>query len=79
MPSHVPPAILSKVDDTRLAAEQRARVLIDRQLTGAGWFLQSHAHLNLFAGTGVAVREVSWHRVTGALTMSCTSTSVRLA
>jgi len=42
----------------RLAAEQRARVLIDRQLTGAGWVVQDRRELNLFAGQGVAVREV---------------------
>ena len=28
------------MDDDRLAAEQRARVLIDRQLTDAGWVVQ---------------------------------------
>lgn len=42
----------------RLAAEQRARLLIDRQLTDAGWVVQSRNALNLFAATGVAVREV---------------------
>ncbi len=41
-----------------LAAEQRARVLIDRQLTDAGWVVQSRHALNLFAAPGVAVREV---------------------
>ncbi len=41
----------------RLAAEQRARVLIDRQLTDAGWAVQDKRDLNLFAGQGVAVRE----------------------
>jgi type I restriction enzyme R subunit len=41
-----------------LAAEQRARVLIDRQLTDAGWVVQSRNMMNLFAGQGVAVREV---------------------
>src|SRR5450631_1586009 len=45
-------------DEERLAAEQRARVLIDRQLTGAGWVVQDRRELNLFAGQGVAVREV---------------------
>src|SRR3954451_12238515 len=42
----------------QLAAEQRARVLIDRQLTDAGWVVQDRKNLNLFAGPGVAVREV---------------------
>jgi len=41
----------------RLAAEQRARVLIDRQLTDAGWAVQDKRDLNLFAGQGVAIRE----------------------
>jgi len=44
-------------DDLRLQAEQRARVLIDRQLRDAGWVVQDRAELNLFAGPGVAVRE----------------------
>lgn len=41
-----------------LTAEQRARVLIDRQLSAAGWIVQNRSELNLFAGQGVAVREV---------------------
>jgi len=45
------------VDDGQLAAEQRARVLIDCQLTDAGWSVQDHKDLNLFAGQGVTVRE----------------------
>jgi type I restriction enzyme R subunit len=45
-------------DEDRLAAEQRARVLIDRQLNDAGWVVQDKKDLNLFAGQGVAVREV---------------------
>jgi len=45
-------------DEDRLAAEQRARVLIDRQLTDAGWVVQDRKDLNLFAGQGVSVREV---------------------
>jgi len=46
------------VDEVALAAEQRARVLIDRQLADAGWYVQHKKDLNLFAGPGVAVREV---------------------
>jgi len=46
------------MDDDQLAAEQRARVQIDSQLIAAGWSVQSRADLNLFAGQGVAVREV---------------------
>lgn len=44
--------------EMRLAAEQRARVLIDRQLTQAGWKVQDRKDLNLFAASGVAAREV---------------------
>lgn len=40
-----------------LTAEQRARVLIDRQLSAAGWSVQSRPHVNLSL-PGVAVREV---------------------
>jgi type I restriction enzyme, R subunit len=45
-------------NEDRLAAEQRARVLIDRQLTDSGWLVQDRNDLNLFADQGVAVREV---------------------
>jgi type I restriction enzyme R subunit len=45
-------------DEEYLAAEQRARVLIDRQLSEAGWLVQHKKDLNLFASQGVAVREV---------------------
>lgn len=44
--------------DNRLAAEQRARVLIDRQLVEAGWVVQDRKQMNLYAAQGVAVREV---------------------
>jgi type I restriction enzyme R subunit len=46
------------VDEARLAAEQRARLLIDAQLTAAGWVVQDRREMNLFAARGVAVREV---------------------
>jgi type I restriction enzyme R subunit len=46
------------VDGGQLTPEQRARMLIDRQLIGAGWSVQSRPELNLFDGAGVAVREV---------------------
>ena len=50
---------MSPADDPgRLAAEQRARVLIDQQLEAAGWVVQDKKDLNLFAGPGIAVREV---------------------
>lgn len=45
-------------DSQRFAVEQRARVLIDRQLTDEGWSVQDKRDLNLFAGDRVAVREV---------------------
>jgi type I restriction enzyme R subunit len=44
--------------DPKLAAEQRARVLIDRQLADAGWLVQDKRDLNLFAAQGIACREV---------------------
>lgn len=37
--------------------EQRARALIDAQLTAAGWVIQDRDEMNLGAGVGVAVRE----------------------
>lgn len=44
---------------TQLAAEQRARAAIDRQLAAAGWSVQDRKGLNLFARQrGIAVREV---------------------
>jgi type I restriction enzyme R subunit len=43
---------------SRLPAEARARVLIDRQLAQAGWSVQDQKTINLFAARGVAVREV---------------------
>ena len=43
--------------DQKLAAEARARVLIDQQLDQAGWKVQDKKDLNLFAGPGIAVRE----------------------
>lgn len=64
MSVYVPPAVAivaamrEDLSERRLAAEQRARVLIDRQLCDAGWNVQDKKDLNLFAGPGVAVREV---------------------
>ena len=46
-------------DPSRLPAEARARVLIDRQLQAAGWSVQDKRSMNLFAAQGVAVREVT--------------------
>jgi type I restriction enzyme, R subunit len=44
-------------DDEYLAREARARKEIDRQLSAAGWVVQSREALNLSAGRGIAVRE----------------------
>ncbi|MFD6400264.1 DEAD/DEAH box helicase family protein [Nocardia sp. NPDC060249] len=49
---------MSQDDSDRLAAEQRARALIDAQLAAAGWAVQDRRAMNLFAAEGVAVREV---------------------
>ena len=46
-------------DDERLQAEQRARRLIDEQLTRAGWVVQDRKDQALGAAVGVAVREVT--------------------
>ena len=45
-------------DESCLPAEARARMLIDAQLRAAGWAVQDGGALNLFAGQGIAVREV---------------------
>ena len=39
--------------------EALARIAIDRQLAAAGWVVQDRDALNLFAGPGIAIREVS--------------------
>ena len=46
-------------DEERLQAEQRARRLIDEQLTRAGWVVQDVKDQALGAAVGVAVREVT--------------------
>ncbi|MGC3954341.1 MAG: DEAD/DEAH box helicase family protein [Propionicimonas sp.] len=48
----------SMTDGPGLPPEARARVLIDRHLSEAGWAVQDATTRNLFASTGVAVREV---------------------
>src|SRR4051794_19725653 len=45
-------------DRSRLLPEQRARMRIDTMLEAAGWVLQDYKRVNLYAGTGVAVREL---------------------
>jgi type I restriction enzyme R subunit len=44
-------------EDEKLAAEARARVLIDQQLAQAGWVVQKRRDLNLVGHVGVAVEE----------------------
>lgn len=44
-------------DDAGLPPELRARVRIDAQLRAAGWVIQNRDGINLYAATGVAVRE----------------------
>ncbi|MEU6597268.1 type I restriction endonuclease subunit R [Streptomyces flaveolus] len=50
--------MMTATDDDRLPAEARARKRIDEQLAAAGWQVQDGKDLNLFAGEGIAVREV---------------------
>jgi len=46
--------------------EQRAREQIETQLTAAGWLIQDSYHINLTAGTGIAIREFQLGRGFGA-------------
>lgn len=48
---------MNPLPESALAAEARARVLIDDQLTAAGWVVQCTSNLNLSAAQGVARRE----------------------
>jgi type I restriction enzyme, R subunit len=48
---------MNPVPESALAAEARARVLIDDQLVAAGWAVQDTRNLNLSAAQGVARRE----------------------
>ena len=43
--------------DAYLTPEARARITIDGMLEAAGWVVQDYKDINLYAGTGVAVRE----------------------
>ena len=40
-----------------MTPQEQARVNIDRKLAQAGWAVQNHASINLYASPGVAVRE----------------------
>jgi type I restriction enzyme R subunit len=52
-------------DHDYLAREAKARVEIDKQLSTAGWKVQSQKALNLNAGPGVAVREFTLEKPHG--------------
>ena len=47
---------MTSSDLNRLLPEQRARVRIDGMLAAVGWIVQDYKAVNLYAGTGVAVR-----------------------
>lgn len=49
---------MSAPDESYMHPEQRARRRIDAMLTAAGWIVQDYKSVNLYAGTGVAVREL---------------------
>lgn len=44
--------------DDYIDPEDRARIRIDDMLTRAGWVVQDYKSVNLYAGEGVAVREL---------------------
>ena len=50
---------------TNLTPEERARVLIDEQLTQAGWVVQDRKNIDLVNYVGVAVRETILKNVAG--------------
>ena len=51
---------LNMVDDAKMPdPEALAREDIDRQLALAGWIVQDRKEMNLYAGPGIAIREVS--------------------
>ncbi len=52
-------------DSEYLAREARARKEIDKQLSAAGWLVQSQDALNLSAGLGIAVREFTLEKPHG--------------
>ena len=49
---------MSPEEHDYLAAEARARKRIDEKLAEAGWKVQDRAKANLYAGQGVALREL---------------------
>src|SRR5919106_3481931 len=53
---------MTSADASYLHPEQRVRQRIDAMLGAAGWVVQDYRSVNLYAGMGIAVREL----VTGA-------------
>jgi len=49
---------MTPADESYIAPEQKARQRIDAMLQGAGWVVQDYKSVNLYAATGVAVREL---------------------
>ena len=49
---------MNSADDPYIPPEQKARQRIDAMLEAAGWVVQDYKAVNLYAGTGVAVREL---------------------
>ncbi len=49
---------MNPADDSYIPPEQKARQRIDAMLEAAGWVVQDYKAVNLYAGTGVAVREL---------------------
>lgn len=49
---------MNAADDSYLLPEQKARQRIDAMLEAAGWVVQDAKAVNLYASTGVAVREL---------------------
>jgi type I restriction enzyme R subunit len=49
---------MNAAEDSYIPPEQQARQRIDTMLGAAGWIVQDYKAVNLYAGTGVAVREL---------------------
>lgn len=48
---------VSAIQSAMATPEQKAREIIDAQLSAAGWIVQDREEMSLGAGLGVAVRE----------------------
>jgi type I restriction enzyme R subunit len=49
---------MSTADGSYISPEQKARQRIDAMLNAAGWVVQNYRAVNLYAGVGVAIREL---------------------